>query len=246
MPHWSATRFMLFDVCPAAFKERYIDGVALEPTEALCFGNAVHLGLESHYLGHDGEKAFRVAWKEMSTDSLHGIVQPQLTAMGLRLLEQVFALDLHGMPERPFSIDTPELGAPIVGAMDLFDQDANTIFDFKTTRGHWSQERAQTETWQPMLYTWAAWDETDQWPAFEYIVLNRVSGTLDRFRREWTADDWLEQMNAVWRRMRLIATMTSADVLNCTGNHGTCLECGARWAHGHVCEEGSKHRRIRL
>ena len=40
----------LFETCPAAFKERYVDGIALEPhvdrlTEAQRLG-----GLERHYL----------------------------------------------------------------------------------------------------------------------------------------------------------------------------------------------------
>jgi hypothetical protein len=247
MPHWSATRFMLFDQCPTAFKERYVDEVPLQPTEALCFGQAVHMGLEAHYNAQDGDRAFRAAWKELSRTDLGGVVDHRLTGVGLQLLEQVVALDLHGIPEYGFSLDTNmDLGAPIVGAMDLWDQDANVIYDFKTTRGHWSAERAQTEVYQPLLYTWAAWTLTDQWPAFEYIVCHRVTGTLDRFRRQWTEDQWLAQMNACWRRMRLVACLVAADVFTCWEKHGNCPECGVRWTHGHVCEDTARLRRVRL
>jgi hypothetical protein len=249
MPHWSATRFMLFEQCPAEFRSRYVDGVAVEPTEAMLFGSAVHHGLESHFNGQDGEHAFRAAWKA-EAQRLHTLwgasVSPTLTGMGLRLIEQVQALDLHGVPERGFSLDTnAELGAPIIGALDLYDQGNNIVYDFKTTRGVWSQDRAQSEVWQPLLYTYAAWDETGNWPQFEYIVLNRMTGALSRFRREWTADEWVDQMNVAWSRMVAISTAVAQDKLECHDKHGYCLECGERWGHDHVCNE-SHSKRIRL
>ena len=240
--HWSASRYMLFDQCPALFKERYLDGVALEPTEAMCFGQAVHQGLEAHYRGQDGEHAFRISWKGFS-EQLGGKVGKRLTGVGLELLNKVFDLDLRGDPERAFRIDTcSDIGADVVGAMDLWDAKGNVIYDFKTTRGLWSQDRAQTEVWQPFLYTWAAWDEVGDWPAFEYIVLNRNTGQLDRFRREWTADSWLEQMNTLWVRMHAIACDVFDGNLRCSGKHGACLECGERWGHEHECDPETQHR----
>jgi PD-(D/E)XK nuclease superfamily len=236
VPHWSASRFMLYDQCPAEFKARYIDGVALEATEALCFGSSMHLGLEAHFRGDDGVRAFRAAWRTMSQEQLGGRVDSRLTARGLDLLEAVFELGLEGVPERPFTIDTEaDLLAPTIGFMDLYDQGSNTVYDFKTTLGSWSQERAQKETWQPLLYTWAAWEVTGEWPAFEYVVLNRATGRLDRFRRQWTHDEWLEQIATAWADMRTIALAVSADVLTCHGKHGWCPECGDRWTHEHEC-----------
>jgi len=240
MPHWSATRFMLWDQCPGMFKERYVDGVAIEPTEALCFGKAMHMGLEAHFNGADGEHAFRAAWKTMiQAELIPAGIQPSrsLTGMGLQLLEQVYALGLHGVPERGFSIDTnAELGAPIIGAIDLYDPDSNVVFDFKTTRGRWSQERAQAEVWQPHLYALAVWDEAGDLPDFEYLVLNRVDGTLSRFRRQCPADEWLRQMNVLWRRMCEVSVATAQGRFECHSRHGLCPECGERWSHEHVCD----------
>ncbi|HXJ29482.1 MAG TPA: PD-(D/E)XK nuclease family protein [Gemmatimonadales bacterium] len=247
MPHWSASRFMLFDLCPASFKERYVDGVAGEPTEAMLFGSCVHRGLEAHYQGNDGERAFRAAWKVAAEVDLHGDVHRELTGMGIELVDKVVALGLKGVPERPFYLDSEtELGAPIIGALDLWDAESNTVFDFKTTRGSWSQARAQREQWQPCLYTYAIWDETGEWPAFEYVVLNRATGVLSRFRREWTPDQWLDQMNALWARMCEVSVAVAKGQLDCHGGHGYCPECGERWTHEHNCDLVPHSRRVVL
>jgi PD-(D/E)XK nuclease superfamily len=232
MPHWSATRFTLFEQCRQAFKARYVDEEPFQMTEAVAFGQAVHMGLEAHYHGDDGERAFRAAWKQFGLEL--GRVDASLTRTGLQLLEQVYALDLSGVPERGFSLDTnEELGAPIVGAVDLWGDDV--VYDFKTTRGAWSQERAQKEAWQPLLYTRAYFDETDRWPAFEYIVLDRVQGTLSRFERQWTTDEWVVQHDALCARMAAIAQAVRAGDFDCRGSHGYCPECGDRFSHDHAC-----------
>lgn len=247
MPHWSATRFMLFEQCPASFRERYVDGVASETTEAMAFGSAVHRGLETHYQGGDGERAFRAAWKVAVEQDLGGVAHRDLTGNGIAIIEQIAALGLRGIPEYGFSLDTEgELGAPIIGAIDLWDAEGNTVYDFKTTRGAWSQARAQREVWQPLIYTYAIWQLTDQWPAFEYIVGNRATARVDRFRREWTADEWLAEMNALWLRMCTTSTAVAKDELECHGKHGFCLECGERWTHEHDCDEVPHSRRVVL
>jgi len=237
VPHWSASRFMVYDVCPEEFRIRYLDdGVPQLQTEAMCFGKAVHQGLEAHYQGGDGEFVFRRAWREYAAELRADgqYVDPRLSSTGLYLLDSVFELQLQGQPEHGFSLDTEaELGAPIVGAVDLWGD--GTIYDFKTTVGAWSQMRAQKEVWQPCLYTWAYWDATAVWPAFEYVVLNRATRGLSRFRREWTAEEYLAHMDDAWGRMRAIASAVAADALTCHGQHGFCLECGDRWSHGHLC-----------
>ena len=243
VPHWSATKFMIWEQCPGEFKARYVDQHPMEVTEAMAFGQAVHSGLEAHYRGDDGIRAFRAAWRVFQSQA--STYDQTLTRMGMDLIEQVVELGLSGVPERGFSIDTNEaLGAPIVGAIDLWGADGTT-YDFKTTKGTWSQERAQKELWQPVLYTWARWLEEPEYGGdFEYIVLNRVTGTLQRFRRDWNADTINEQMNEAWDRMRLIHNDVWADRYQCHGKHGFCPECGDRWAHDHTC--GSHTGRVRL
>jgi PD-(D/E)XK nuclease superfamily len=241
-PHWSATQFMVYDQCPAEYRRRYVEGVAFEPTEATAFGQAIHQGLEAHFGGQDGEQLFRAVWKSEAA-KLGGQVHRSLTAVGLELLDKVFALDLRGTAERPFVLRTDLiLGKPIVGAIDLWGDDG-TIYDFKTTRGRWSQDRAQTELWQPVLYAWVGLEETGVVPDFEYIVLNRVTGQLDRFRRRWLDEEaWAAQWCSAYDRMRTISAAVAADELDCHGKHGYCPECGARWSHEHVCEEPTSRR----
>ena len=237
MPHWSASRFMAFDICPGEFKARYVDERPFEMTGAVAFGQAVHMGLEAHYRGDDAIRAFRAAWKAIVEEYLLD-VDRGLTRMGMDLIEQVQGLGLSGIPERGFSIDTnAELGAPTVGAVDLWGTDG-TIYDFKTSRGLWSQERAQKEVWQPLLYTWARWLEEPEYVAdFEYIVLNRATGGLQRFRRAWTPDEWVEQWNVAQQRARAVSEAVRAGRFECHGKHGFCPECGARWSHEHVCDQ---------
>lgn len=246
MPYWSASRFMKFDECPANFKEHYVDGVVTPPTEAMSFGTAVHAGLEAHFNGQDAERAYLAAWKALRQE-LTTPVDSRLTGRGLDLIDKVIALDLHGVPERGFSVDTNlELGAPIIGALDLLDLEHNVVYDFKTTRGAWSQKRAQKEAWQPLLYTYAVWEETGEWPAFEYIVLDRALGTLSRFRREWTAEQWWDEMNALWVRMCEVSVAVAKGQLECSGQHGHCLECGERWNHEHVCDPVQAGRKAHI
>jgi hypothetical protein len=243
-PHWSASQFMLFEQCPAEYRRRYIDGEALELTEALCFGKAIHQGLEAHFNGEDGEYLFRAVWKSEAA-RLNGGVHRDLTGTGLTLLDKVFALELKGAAEKEFKLSADlVVGKPIVGAVDLWGEN-NVLYDFKTTRGRWSAERAQTEVWQPILYSWAALEESGELPAFEYIVLNRVTGQLDRFRRQWTEEEWGEQWSGCYDRMRYISAAVAAGEMECHGNHGYCPECGARWSHDHVCDEPHS-KRIRL
>ena len=70
--HWSATKFMLWDQCPGEFKARYIDECPVVKTEPMLFGSAVHMGLEAHYRGDDGIRAFRAAWREFAARAGRG------------------------------------------------------------------------------------------------------------------------------------------------------------------------------
>ena len=247
-PHWSASRLMLYDQCPGAYHARYVLDQPTLVTEAMAFGSAFHHGLETHYQGLDGDLAFRRVWRETAPDiygAKHSSAEARLSSMGLQLLEQVYALDLRGIPEHGFSLDTElAFGAPIVGAIDLWDAD-DVLFDFKTTMGSWSQERAELERWQPILYSWTYLERMGKLPTFEYIVCSRATGQVSRFRRTWTEETWGKQWGVAYDRLREISAAVIAGDFECHGKHGNCLECGDRWSHDHVCGESGSPR-IRL
>jgi hypothetical protein len=241
VPWWSPSKFVCFDQCPALFKERYIDRVPMPPTEALHFGTAVHKGLEAHFRAEDGELAFRRVWRQLVQQLDH--VDPGLSKIGLDLIEKVVDLGLSGEPERKIWMRTDDmLGAPTLGYADLWCPDTRTIIDFKTTVGAWSAERAEKETWQPCLYSYAFWLEHDTLPRFEYIVLNRATGALQRFETQRTH----EQIDAAFQRAAVIAKAVRLERWDCACRTGAdCPECGAKWEHNHVCQL-STGTRIRL
>lgn len=244
LEHWSASRFQSFEQCPAEFYSRYVAGHPEQPSEAMLFGAAVHLGLEALFNGADGEYAFRTAWKVAIQEQLAGDTDQKLTAVGLALLDCVAELGLAGSPEWPFRLDTTLVwGAPTVGYVDLVSPDGKEVFDFKTTTGAWSQARADREVWQPVLYTWAVAERYGEWPKrFTYVVLNKIARRVDLFVVEHPEERW----GTAYDQARAIARRVTDGDFACHGKHGACPECGAVWAHGHVCDLGSAPPRIRL
>ena len=246
VPWWSPSKFVCWTQCPYEFYLRYVQHEPMVATEALHFGTAVHRGLEAHYRGTDGARAFRLAWRELGDElratGLH--VDAGLSAMGLDLVEATIALGLRGEPERRVWLRTDAtLTAPTLGYMDLFSPDAVEVVDFKTTVGAWSQERAEKEIWQPCLYSWAFWEETGKLPTFRYVVLNRRSGQLEQFVTRRTHDDiavMLERAIAISRGVQ----REEFDCV-CPKRNTDCPECGGHWEHGHVCEP-ARGLRIKL
>lgn len=245
MEHWSASRFLCWEQCPAEFYARYIAKHPEEPTEAMLFGSAIHQALETHYKGGDRELTFRAAWKTYVTNALHGDVNPNLTAIGLDLLDETVALGLEGESEWGFQLATEETwGAPTVGFVDLVSTDRQRVFDFKTTTGAWSAARAAREIWQPTLYSWAVADGFQQWPwpTFTYVVLNKVTRHVELFEAPLPEERWPAMDEAA----RAIALRVASDDFACHGKHGSCPECGSTWQHGHVCDLTGAPPRIRL
>src|SRR4051794_38925415 len=111
--HWSASRFMLFEQCSRAYQDRYVHGLATEPSLAMLFGHSVHTALEVLLQGHRGvcpvdatrhtdhlECARSRYFREF--DSLRAILFEQgisvdglLYLAGLRMIDQVAQLNLN-------------------------------------------------------------------------------------------------------------------------------------------------------
>ena len=254
---------MLFEQCPQKYRDRYVDGVVSEPSLAMLFGHTVHTALEVLHQGQRGtcpECAARtvdhldcarlVYFRNFETMRRtladEGIEAGGLLYLeGLRMLDQVECLRLNSdsksTPERWFTIPTDWPGnRPVVGAVDLWSppwsRHGAVIWDFKTTVGSWSQERAGKERWQPMLYSWAYLRAYDVVPTFKYLVLNRASGDLSIFDRVWnTRQEWWSDFEDVQFHAAEIAEAIANGNFTCTRQHGSCLECGEPYGHDHVC-----------
>lgn len=219
VPWWSPSKFMAWDECPQEFHRRYILAEPIEPNVPMWFGTAVHKGLEEHYRGGDGELAFRRKWRECTAQltSTGKRIPSDLFDVGMTLIERVAALGLSGIPERKVWVRSDAyLTAPVLGYVDLWSQETHTIFDFKTTLGSWSEKRAEREMWQPCIYSWAYWLETETLPEFEYIVLNRSTAGVQRFRTKRTHEQIMDCLS----RAREIATAITSEQWDCTcGKH---------------------------
>jgi hypothetical protein len=147
--HWSASRFMLFEQCPRAYEDRYVHGIATEPSLAMLFGHTVHTALEALLQGQGGGCPVAASPHEdhlecarsryfQYFDSMRANLAPLgvtvdglLYLEGLRMIDQVNALALNSdgrsQSERWFAIPT-EWGTegtdcyawPVVGAVDLW------------------------------------------------------------------------------------------------------------------------------
>jgi len=254
---------MLFEQCPWKFHERYILGVASEPSLAMLFGHTVHTALEALLQGHRGGCPERQAphedhlecarsryWQEF--DVMRGIlaadgvsVDGLLYLEGLRMIDQVDAMKLQDgrcRSERWFSIPTEwgQLDWPVVGAVDLWcppwSRHGPVIWDFKTTVGSWSDVRAQKERWQPLLYSWAYVRAFDVLPTFRYLVLNRMTGAIDTFDRTWPSRRSFDRdLDELEFVAEEIAEAVAAGDYDCSRRHGNCLECGEAFGHDHTC-----------
>lgn len=174
---------------------------------------------------------------------------------GLRMIDQVAELRLNGdgrcAPERWFTIPGREAalagGWPIVGAVDLWcppwSQHGAVVFDFKTTMGKWSAERAQRERWQPLLYAWAYDRAYGQVPTFRYLVLNRATSEMAVFDRGWRSRrEFEDDLVDLRHHMAEIAEQVAARNFDCAKRHGSCLECGESYTHGHQCRRPARHK----
>jgi hypothetical protein len=264
---------MLFEQCPRLYRDRYIDGIATTPSLPMLFGSAVHTALEAYHQGHrgvclDGEAAedhydlaravYQEKYDEMAVRLTElGLVAPAaLYADGLWAIEAVAGLNLNAdgrsTPERWFRLPTEATGlaSPTIGAVDLWSQPWSqhgpVIWDFKTTAGSWGPDRAQRETWQPMLYTWAYRRAYDVIPVFKYVVLNRLTRTMQVFERSWSKVTWTADLRLVKTKAAAIVDAVQDGDFECAKRHGNCLECGRPFGHDHVCAEGSRPTKVKL
>lgn len=230
--HFSPSSLTLYVQCPAAFKARYIDGIH-EPTNLdMAFGKAVHAGLEAHFLGADGDTAFLAAWsiQQAEVRATGAAIPPGLSRTGLDLIAAVQRLGLSGEPEKKITVRLPDC-APIIGVVDLWNTETNTIIDFKTARVPWAAGRADKALWQPALYSLAYQQATGRDPTFQFVVLPRDGGRVQLLDATRSVKQIAQAMQRFWR----IVEDLEHDRFDCT-----CKEHrGIVWSPGFDLEQAA-------
>jgi hypothetical protein len=243
--HWSSSQFHAWDLCPTTYRERYVDGVKEDTTWAMAFGSVIHLALEEHYRGGDGDQAFKKAWRATWPDLVARILETGNTppggglhfvyaGVGLNLLDRVYNLGLEGEPEVPFTMDTTQDWLkPTTGFIDLVDWGGKHIYDFKTTIGTWGEGRANQDIWQPTLYQRQVQLMVGEVYDFSYVTLNKRTMEVSFIQ---PTVPYEERLGAMLVGGTMIAAMDANGSYPCKGGHGTCPECAGTWDHGHVCD----------
>lgn len=170
----SPSRLWAYDRCPQVYRDRYVLKLDQPPSFERDFGTAVHAGLEAHFRGLDYEMAFMLSWRQAQKDLKRAGVQVALwlSMRGLELIEMVRMLNLQGEPEQRIGVIVAGINVPIIGYVDLVAD--GVIYDFKTTGWGWSQEHADREMFQPVIYSQAYAEAHDGvYPGFKFIVLPR-------------------------------------------------------------------------
>ena len=176
--HLSPSQLTAYSLCPVLYRERYVLRIDPPPQPERLFGLAVHAGLEAHFRGEDAEVAFLRRWKGfLSTlDTALFPLLPALRNRGLQILDMVRELNLVGVPEKLISVIWPEFKIPFVGYCDLWGD--NCVYDFKTAAYGWTQSKADSQMFQPAIYSQAYTDEHGAIPQFKFVVLPRVPGPV--------------------------------------------------------------------
>lgn len=236
LKHLSPSSLSTYDYCPAVWHTRYVLNQREPRTVEMAFGTAVHLGLSAAFLDRDAKAVFADRWEQEERTFREGgaFVDPDLFGRGLQLIGAVLKLGLQGVPDKPIEIHYARKEMPkIIGFLDLYDAESNTVIDFKTATIPWSQDKADGHMWQPCLYSYAIWQERcnrlaeqdrdeasdlAEVPTFQYVVLPKTGAvrtiTLDASRTK-------EQMGTALFRAKQIALAIQAGSFPCQ-----CGRCG--------------------
>lgn len=179
-PALSPSRLNLYRECPALYKRRYIDLITDPPTIDMEYGQALHKGLEAHFLGEDPQLAFLRELKARCSTLISAGAEPAdwLVPQGLRLLEETIRLGFKGQPERSFIYAYAGFRIPFRGIIDLWDQRGHLIVDWKTTRHQWSEKTAENYALQRAIYCQAYLSERHVPPVFWFVALGAYPGGI--------------------------------------------------------------------
>ncbi len=218
-PHLSASSIGEYVECSLAYKFGRIDRLPMEfKSDALEFGTCIHRVLEEYYqermigeklLLKDIHQLFESTWKAQTEgrDDIRysaGNDFKSLLMLGTDLLTTWYTkLPDDGFRilaiEEAFSITIPEIPIPIIGAMDLVEEDsAGTIIvtDFKTAGRAYSRDEVDLNQ-QLTLYQIAAkkngYANRDILLRFDTLIKTKTP----KFEQYWTTRSELDERRLI-------------------------------------------------
>jgi len=177
-PHLSASSIGDYIECGMLYRLGRIDKIPVEKRpDTLEFGTVIHLVLDEFYTGKmldtlltlkQLQDCFEVHWSDRVKDSddieyTKGNTFESLLLMGKELLSAWY----HALPdddfnvigvEEPFSVNLPGIDVPVIGAMDLIEEDESgtiIITDWKSSARSYSVDEVD-KNMQLLLYQVAA------------------------------------------------------------------------------------------
>lgn len=186
LKHLSYSSISLFQRCRREWLLRYKYNISSPLTDALPFGTAIHRAIQGGLVsgGIDDATAenfpatLRQAFAEAKFKSGDAAFN-QLSAMGQAMLaDKTTQVILNGIKvsggeniERPVSFTVPGVPIPVIGYIDIIDDDGQ-LYDIKTSKYGWTDEQAIDEL-QPDFYLVAMDDAGDTRHAgmFNHVIL---------------------------------------------------------------------------
>lgn len=171
--HLSYSSINLFNMCPRAWRFKYVDGEPTVPGVALAFGSAFHATIEGHIVDKVDDKEPRplveiwsgqwqrqveerghlVKWDGSTPEEMHNLGVHMFSAKEVEKVVLSMVAGQYGDgPAVELEVDfrVPGVPVPITGWIDMIEADGVPV-DFKTSARAWSASQAQGEL-QPLFY----------------------------------------------------------------------------------------------
>lgn len=250
-PHLSVSSVSDYLDCGLLYKFSRIDKIQPEfKPDALEFGSAIHLTLAEYYrqrlLGKslnlkDVQENFEAFWRELAEDNINiqyseGKDFENFLREGKELLAiwhskvQETNFKVLGI-EEPFILNLPELAVPIIGYIDLLEEDESgnvIVTDWKTIGRAYSNEEVDKNL-QLTIYGLAVrengYREREILLKFDCLIKTKVP----KFEQFWTVRDDLEEKKAV-RRLKEVWKGIVKEVFIPNLESWKCKNCGYKKA----------------
>ena len=224
-PHLSASSINDYVECGLLYKFGKIDKIPIDyKADNLIFGSVIHEVLGEYYTGkrmHTKvslkalQECFEVSWSDSAEGNDNIRYSKNNTFESLMMMgKELLSAWYHALPdddfkvigiEEVFNVKLPGIPIPIIGAMDLIEEDANTIIitDFKTSARSYSVDEVD-KNMQLLLYQVAAKlnGYADREILLRLDVL--VKTKTPKFEQYWTTRSELDEIrlikkiHAVW------------------------------------------------